>query len=391
MLGVVSISSDHAGFELKSAIKSYLEVLDYVVLDHGCHSKKKYVDYPDYVTNVTKDVVNKKADYGILICGTGSGMGIAANRFEEIRAVLCYNVEIAKLAREHNDANVLCLGARFTDNELAKEIVKQFLETKFSKESRHKERINKLNNISYPDKKKGMKTYNEDEISKFAKIASEWWNENGKFKPLHMINPVRVSYIIGKIKELKECDLKEISILDVGCGGGILSESMARVGINVTGVDVCEENIKVAELHAKKVGLNIEYIHTSIEELNNNKRYDIILLMEVVEHVDNLEFFMKRSIELLKPGGLIFLSTINRTMKSFLLAIVGAEYILNWLPKGTHNWNKFMKPSEIANHLKENNVSLYNMAGMEYSVIKNEWKLTKGVNANYILCGKLSN
>ncbi|AWW50821.1 bifunctional 2-polyprenyl-6-hydroxyphenol methylase/3-demethylubiquinol 3-O-methyltransferase UbiG [Wolbachia endosymbiont of Folsomia candida] len=388
MPDIISIASDHAGFELKSEIKSYLKILGYTVLDCGCNSKTKHVDYPDYVTSVAKDIINKKADYGILICGTGAGMSIAANRFESIRAALCYNIEIAKLSREHNDANVLCLGARFTDNKLSKEIVKQFLETEFSKEIRHKERINKLNNINSQNNEK--KTYNEDEISKFAKIAGEWWNENGKFKPLHMINPVRASYIIEKIKELKECDLKAISLLDIGCGGGILSESMARVGINVTGVDVCNENIEVAESHAKKVGLNIEYIHTSIEELNSNKKYDVILLMEVVEHVDNLEFFMKRAIELLKPGGLIFISTINRTIKSFLLAIVGAEYILNWLPKGTHNWNKFMKPSEIANHLQENNVSLHNMAGMEYSVIKNEWNLTKGVDVNYILCGKLS-
>lgn len=178
-------------------------------------------------------------------------------------------------------------------------------------------------------------------------------------------------------------------MLDVGCGGGILSESMARIGISVAGIDVCEENIKVAQSHAKKVGLNIEYTHTSIEELSNDKKYDVVLLMEVVEHVDNLEFFMKKAIELLKPEGLIFISTINRTIKSFCLAIVGAEYILNWLPKGTHSWNKFLKPSEIANHLRENNVTLQNMAGMEYNVIKREWNLTKGVDVNYILCGNV--
>jgi 2-polyprenyl-6-hydroxyphenyl methylase/3-demethylubiquinone-9 3-methyltransferase len=389
MSDVISIASDHAGFQLKLEIESYLKALDYKVADHGCTTKQKCVDYPDYAIKVVEDIINKKANYGVLICGTGSGMGIVANRFEGVRAVLCNSVEIAKLAREHNDANILCLGARFTDNELAKKIVKQFLKTEFSQESRHKKRINKLNNINCSSRANKMKTYNEDEISKFAKVASEWWNENGKFKPLHMINPIRASYIIEKIKELKKCDLKEISLLDIGCGGGILSESMARAGINVVGMDVCEENIKIAKSHAKKVGLGIEYIHTSIEELNNNKKYDVILLMEVVEHVDNLEFFLKKTIELLKQGGIIFISTINRTIKSFFFAIVGAEYILNWLPKGTHNWNKFIKPSEIVNHLRENGVPLHNMAGMEYSVVKNEWQLTANVGVNYLLCGKI--
>ncbi|QOD38748.1 bifunctional 2-polyprenyl-6-hydroxyphenol methylase/3-demethylubiquinol 3-O-methyltransferase UbiG [Candidatus Wolbachia massiliensis] len=390
MSDIISIASDHAGYELKSEIKSYLETLGYTVIDHGCTAKQKCVDYPDYAIKIVEDITNKKANYGILICGTGLGMSVMANRFEGIHAVLCNNVEIARLARDHGNANVLCLGARFTANELAKDIVKQFLETEFSKESRHKKRLDKLKNITSVNKKKKTQTYNEDEVSKFAKMASEWWDENGKFKPLHMMNPVRVSYIIEKIKELKKCDLKELSLLDVGCGGGILSESMARVGINVSGIDVCEENIKVAQSHAKKVGLNIEYTHISVEELDNNKKYDVVLLMEVVEHVDNLEFFMKKAIELLKPEGLIFISTINRTIKSFLLAIVGAEYILNWLPKGTHKWDKFLKPSEIANYLRENNVTLQNMAGMEYNVIKREWNLTKGVDVNYILYGVMN-
>lgn len=389
MSGVISIASDHAGYELKSEIKSYLEAIGYRVIDQGCTAEQKCVDYPDYAIKVVEDITNKKANYGILICGTGLGMSVVANRFHGIHAVLCNSVEITKLAREHGNANVLCLGARFTANELARNIVKQFLETEFSKESRHKKRLDKLSSITSSSEKKKTQTYNEDEVSKFAKIAGQWWDENGKFKPLHMMNPVRVSYIIEKIKELKKCDLKELSLLDVGCGGGILSESMARVGINVLGIDVCEENIKVAHSHAEKVGLNIEYVHTCIEDLSNDKKYDIVLLMEVVEHVDNLEFFMKKAIELLKPGGLIFISTINRTIKSFCLAIVGAEYILNWLPKGTHNWNKFLKPSEIADHLRENNVTLQNMTGIEYNVIKREWDLTKGMDVNYILCGNL--
>ncbi|QKX02264.1 bifunctional 2-polyprenyl-6-hydroxyphenol methylase/3-demethylubiquinol 3-O-methyltransferase UbiG [Wolbachia endosymbiont of Dirofilaria (Dirofilaria) immitis] len=384
MSDIISIASDHAGYELKSKIKPYLETMGYIVVDHGCAAGQSSVDYPDYAIKVVEDITNKKANYGILICGTGLGMSTVANRFEGIYAALCNSVEITKLAREHGNANILCLGAGFITDELAKDIVKQFLETEFSEEIRHKKRLDKLNSIS---KRKNTQTYDEDEISKFAKIASEWWDENGKFKPLHMMNPVRVSYIIEKIKEFKKCDLSEISLLDVGCGGGILSESMARVGINVMGIDVSEENIKAAQSYTKKVGSNIEYTHTSIEELSSNKKYDVVLLMEVVEHVNNLDLFMKKAIELLKPGGLIFISTINRTIKSFCFAIIGAEYILNWLPRGTHNWSKFLKPSEIANYLRENNVKLQSMAGMEYNVIKREWNLTKNVGVNYILCG----
>lgn len=385
MSNVISIASDHAGYKLKSEVKSHLEALSYKVIDHGCASGQEPVDYPDYAIKVAEDIMNRKADHGILVCGTGSGMSIAANRFYGVRAVLCNSVGSAKLAREHNDANILCLGAKFTNLKLTKEIVKQFVETEFSKESRHEERIKKLDNICSQNKKR--KTYNEDEVSKFAKIAGEWWNENGKFKPLHMINPVRVTYIIEKIKELKKCDLKEISLLDIGCGGGILSESMARVGIKVAGIDVCEESVKVAQSHAEKVGLNIDYVCTSIEELSDDKKYDVVLLMEVVEHVDNLEFFIEKAIKLLKPNGLIFISTINRTIKSFLFAIIGAEYVLNWLPKGTHDWKKLVKPSEIADNLRKNNLTLHNISGIEYSIIKREWHLTKNIDVNYILCG----
>ncbi|OEY86647.1 multifunctional ribose 5-phosphate isomerase B/3-demethylubiquinone-9 3-methyltransferase/2-octaprenyl-6-hydroxy phenol methylase [Wolbachia pipientis] len=380
---IVSIASDHAGFELKSEIVPYLRALGYAVIEHGCTADQECVDYTDYAIKVLADIANKKAAYGILICGTGLGMNIAANRLKAVRAVSCNNIEIAKLAREHNNANVLCLGARLIATELARDIVINFLETEFSQEPRHTKRVNKLNDIN-------EKTYNESEISKFAKIADDWWNQNGKFKMLHMINPIRGSYIIEKIKEFKQCDLKEILLLDVGCGGGILSEMTTRVGINTVGIDICEKNIKIAQSHAEKMGLNIEYIHTSIEQFNDNKKYDIILLMEIVEHVDNLDFFVSRTLELLKPEGLVFISTINRTIKSFLLAIIGAEYILNWVPRGTHNWKKFLKPSEIANLFRQNNIMLQDMVGMEYNVIKNEWKLTKNVDVNYIICGQLA-
>ncbi|WFW29520.1 MAG: bifunctional 2-polyprenyl-6-hydroxyphenol methylase/3-demethylubiquinol 3-O-methyltransferase UbiG [Wolbachia endosymbiont of Menacanthus eurysternus] len=388
-MNVVSIASDHSGYELKSEIRPYLETLGYIVIDHGCTVEQKSVDYPDYAIKVVKDITNKKANYGILICGTGLGMSIVANRFEGIYAALCNNIEIARLARKHGNANILCIGAEFTTSTLAKDVIKQFLETEFSKESRHKKRLNKLNNITSYRKKEKVQTYNNNEILKFNKTAEEWWNENGKFKSLHMMNPIRALYIIEKIKEFKKCSLKELSLLDIGCGSGILSESMARVGISVVGIDICKENLKIAKSHAKKVGLSIKYKNTSVEKLKNDKKYDIILLMEVVEHVDNLELFMKKTIKLLKPGGLIFISTINRTIKSFCLAIIAAEFILKWLPRGTHNWNKFLKPSEITNYLRENNITLQNITGMEFNIIKREWRLTDGIDVNYILCGLL--
>ncbi len=233
-----------------------------------------------------------------------------------------------------------------------------------------------------------MKTINHQEISKFSQLADQWWDEDGKFKPLHMMNPIRVSYITKHIKAKINQDLSSISILDIGCGGGILSESMARVGAKVFGIDACEENILAAQLHAKKVGLErIEYKCTSVEELEEEKKYDVILCMEVIEHVDNLTFFVDRSMRLLKSGGLIFISTLNRTAKSFIFAIVGAEYILKWLPKGTHSWSKFVQPAEIAKYLRENSVTIEDMKGMKYSIIDHQWQLTDDLSVNYILTG----
>ncbi len=233
-----------------------------------------------------------------------------------------------------------------------------------------------------------MKTINYQEISKFSQYADQWWDEDGKFKPLHIINPVRVSYITKQIKAKVNKDLSSMSVLDIGCGGGILSESIARIGAKVLGIDVCEENILAAQLHAKKVGLaQIEYKCTSIEELEKKNKYDVILCMEVIEHVDNLAFFMEKSVHLLKPGGLIFISTLNRTIKSFVFAIIGAEYILKWLPKGTHSWNKFVKPSEVAKYLRENSITVEDVKGIKYNIVNNQWQLTDNLSVNYILTG----
>lgn len=238
--------------------------------------------------------------------------------------------------------------------------------------------------------KGNMKTVNYQEISKFSQYADQWWNEDGKFKPLHVINPIRVSYITGCIKAKINKDLSSILVLDIGCGGGILSESIARIGVKVSGIDVSQENIHAAQLHAKKVGLEqIEYKCASVEELEKENKYDVILCMEVIEHVDNLAFFVEKSVHLLKPGGLIFISTLNRTIKSFVFAIIGAEYVLKWLPKGTHSWNKFVKPAEIAEHLRKDDVAIEDIKGIKYSIINNQWQLTDDISINYILTGVL--
>ena len=188
-----------------------------------------------------------------------------------------------------------------------------------------------------------MKTVDKEEIEKFSKLAKDWWNPNGKFKPLHLINPERVSFIKKKILSLFNIDpnisdpLKNISILDIGCGGGLLCEPLNRLGAEVTGLDASKTNIEVARLHAKQMNLNIDYINSSPENYKFKKKFDVILNMEIVEHVANVDFFIQSCSEMIKKDGLMFVSTINRNLKSYFFAIVGAEYILRWLPIGTHD------------------------------------------------------
>ena len=206
-----------------------------------------------------------------------------------------------------------------------------------------------------------MSSVNKKEIEKFSKIAAEWWNPNGKFKPLHKFNPIRIKYIKEniindfKLKNKKK-PLEKINILDVGCGGGLLSEPMHRLGANVTGIDASNKNIKIAKLHAKKNKLKIDYLCSSPEKLKINKKFDVILNMEIVEHVEDVQFFLKSCSGLLKKNGLMFVATINKTLKSYMFAIVGAEYILKWLPIGTHEWEKFIKPEDLKKILKNNNL-----------------------------------
>ena len=234
-----------------------------------------------------------------------------------------------------------------------------------------------------------MNSVNKKEIEKFSKIATEWWDPKGKFKPLHKFNPIRIKYIKENIinnfsLETKEKPLEKISILDIGCGGGLLSEPMQRLGANVTGIDASVKNIKIAKLHAKKNKLNINYLCSSPEELNIKKKFDVILNMEIVEHVEDVNFFLKSCSKLLKKNGLMFVATINKTLKSYMFAIVGAEYFLRWLPIGTHEWEKFVKPEDLKNIQKNNNLVLDRLDGMRFNIIKDEWSISKDVSINYI-------
>ena len=197
-----------------------------------------------------------------------------------------------------------------------------------------------------------MTSVNKKEIDKFSKMANEWWDPEGKFKPLHKFNPTRIKYIkeniINNFKlKNKSKPLSGIKILDIGCGGGLLSEPMSRMGANVTGIDASDKNIKIAKLHSKKNKLKINYLCSSPEKLKITKKFDVILNMEIVEHVEDIDFFLKSCSKLLKKNGLMFVATINKTLKSYIFAIVGAEYVLRWLPIGTHEWEKFVKPEDL--------------------------------------------
>ena len=239
-----------------------------------------------------------------------------------------------------------------------------------------------------------MTTVNKDEIEKFSKLADEWWDINGKFKPLHMFNPVRIEYILNissayfKIGRNKKFPLKNLKILDIGCGGGLISEPMSRLGADVTAIDASERNIMIAKSHAKRNNLNINYLNTQPENLNPKNRFDIILNLEVVEHVADLDLYLHSCFNLLKSKGIMFTATINRTLTSYVKAIVGAEYILRWLPIGTHDWNKFVKPEELEKKLTDLNFSINDVMGLDFNPISQEWKKTKNVSVNYIIVAK---
>ena len=234
-----------------------------------------------------------------------------------------------------------------------------------------------------------MNSINKKEIEKFSKIAEEWWNPNGKFKPLHNFNPIRIKYIkdnIIKDFNIKNSDkpFKNIKILDIGCGGGLLSEPMCRLGASVVGIDASKKNIDVAKFHAKKNKLKIDYKIASPEKLKTKVKFDVILNMEIVEHVEDINFFIKESSKLLKKNGVMFIATLNKTLKSYAFAIIGAEYILKWLPIGTHDWEKFIKPVNLINIAKKNNLILRELDGMEFNILDNSWKVSNNTSINYI-------
>ena len=234
-----------------------------------------------------------------------------------------------------------------------------------------------------------MSSVNKKEIEKFSKMADEWWDPSGKFKPLHKFNPIRIQYIkeniIGNFKlKNKKKPLDKINILDIGCGGGLLSEPMTRLGANVTGIDASSKNINIAKLHAKKNKLKINYLCSSPEKLKNQKKFDVILNMEIVEHVEDINFFINSCSKLLKKNGLMFVATLNKTLKSYMFAIIGAEYVLKWLPIGTHDWNKFITPDELKVLFKSNELKIDELKGVKYNPIFDSWKISDDLSVNYI-------
>ena len=234
-----------------------------------------------------------------------------------------------------------------------------------------------------------INTINKKEIEKFSKMASEWWDPQGKFKPLHKFNPIRIKYIKDCIIEhfninKKEQPLKNLEILDIGCGGGLLSEPISRMGAKVTGIDASIKNIHIAKFHSKKNKLKINYICSSPEKLEVKKKFDVVLNMEIVEHVENVDYFIQQSSKFLKKNGLMFIATINKTLKSYLFAIIGAEYVLRWLPIGTHDWEKFVEPKKLIKFAEKNNLSLIKIDGVKFNPIVNEWRISKDKSINYI-------
>ena len=235
-----------------------------------------------------------------------------------------------------------------------------------------------------------MSTVDKKEVEKFSRLAIDWWNPNGKFKPLHLFNPVRIQFIKEKLifhyklEPKSEKPLKNLKILDIGCGGGLLCEPLSRLGAKMTGIDVSDTNINIAKLHAKEMNLNIDYICCAPEDFNFKNEFDVILNMEIVEHVANVDLFIKTCSKLVIKNGIMFVATLNKNLKSYLFSILGAEYILRWLPIGTHDWNKFLTPQELEMITSNYNFSSDDIVGMKYNFFLKKWYKSTDVSVNYI-------
>ena len=235
-----------------------------------------------------------------------------------------------------------------------------------------------------------MSTVDKIEVEKFSKLSNDWWNPNGKFKPLHLFNPARIKFIKEKLISYFELDpktqypLKKINILDIGCGGGLLCEPLKRLGATITGIDASKSNIETAKLHAKEMNLRINYVHCSPENLKFKNNFDVILNMEVIEHVSNVDLFVHNCSKLIEKNGIMFVGTINKNLKSYLFAIFGAEYILRWLPIGTHNWNKFLTPQELEYIATRNDFAADEVFGMKFNLFSKKWYTSTDASVNYI-------
>ena len=238
-------------------------------------------------------------------------------------------------------------------------------------------------------------TIDDAEVERFSRLAAEWWNPTGKFKPLHKFNPVRLAYLREQIAMNFSRDLKStrpfegLSVLDIGCGGGLICEPMARLGASVMGVDASATNIEVARIHASDSGVEVDYRATTAEALDRGgERFDVVMALEVVEHVADVELFLTSCANMVKPGGLLFVATINRTMKAMAFAIVGAEYVLGWLPKGTHRYSKLVRPEEIEAPVLRAGLSMIDETGVVYHPLADEWRRSKDVDVNYMVLAR---